>query len=326
MKKLKHILLTAILLGSFSVVKSQKIPSLIIDSTEIQFSEVSMPYWLKAGQKIGLGVNAKTVSVLEFTINGTALEFSRVISVTSNQTVPSNKAWKIEGIGLNKSDTLSGLNSSNVISSGSSSSSSNLPSIFQSPVKFETPGTYTWKVPPGITAIWVEVWGAGGGGPNCTSTQQHSSGGGGGAYGYACFAVVPGSVYSVVVGSGGVNTGSGGNSSFGSLISASGGSGGALVNTTTCSNKATGGSGGTSSASFNVAGDAGSNGLPSCKSTGGNGGKGGSGGIGGLSGFNSVSGGNGQIPGGGGGGTYTDFSNAGSNGGNGARGQVYIYF
>jgi hypothetical protein len=105
MRYIQQTILLIILFGSFTSANAQKVPSLIIDSTEIQFSEVSMPYWLKAGQKIGLGVNAKTVSVLEFTINGTALDFSRVLSITSNQTVPTNKAWKIEGIGLNKSDT-----------------------------------------------------------------------------------------------------------------------------------------------------------------------------------------------------------------------------
>jgi hypothetical protein len=327
MKNIKSAFLLKILMISSQVLNAQKVPSLIIDSTEIQFSEVSMPYWLKAGQKLGLGINAKTVSVLEFTINGTALDFSRVLSVTSNQTVPTNKAWKIEGIGLNKNDSLAGLNSANVLSS---TGASNLPSIFQSPVKFETPGTYTWKVPPGVTAIWIEVWGAGGGGSNVPSYNQHSSGGGGGGYGYARFTVVPGSIYSVVVGRGGVNTGNGGSSSFGNLISATGGNGGAWTNTTTCANVAVGGTGGASSATFNVSGASGGNGIP-CQSSGGIGGKGGSGGVGGSGGSVSFSGGalsgqNGQIPGGGGGGACTDNSAPNSAGGNGARGQVYIYF
>jgi hypothetical protein len=309
---------------------AQKTPSLIIDSTEIQFTDVSLPFWLKSGQSVGLGVNAKIVSVLEFTVNGTALDFSRVLTLTNNQTVPTNKAWKIEGIGLNKNDSLVGLNSSNVISIGSSSNTPNVPSIFQSPVKFETPGTYTWKVPPGVTAIWVEVWGAGGGGANVPSYNQHSSGGGGGAYGYARFTVVPGSIYSVVVGRGGINTGSGGNSSFGSIISASGGVGGAWTNTSTCSAVAAGGSGGTSSATFNVSGAAGGNGIP-CQSLGGNGGKGGSGGVGGSGGSVSFTlgatfGQNGQVPGGGGGGACTDNNAPYANGGSGGRGQVYIYF
>jgi hypothetical protein len=314
-----------LLLLFFTCVKlnAQKVPSLIIDSTEIQFSEVSMPYWLKAGQKMGLGVNAKTVSVLEFTINGTALEFSRVLSVTSIQTVPNNKAWKIEGIGLNKNDTSSPL----VKTFSSTFGNVNLPSIYSSPWGWEIPGTYTWKVPPGITSICVEVWGGGGGAQN-VAANQNSGGGGGGGYGYACFNVVPGTTYTVIVGAGGSGSASGGSSSVGNLISATGGNPGGVA--TNCTS-ASGGAGGTSNASYSIVGETGGIGTGCPANTlgcGGNGGKAGNGGAGGVGGCTFSNGSAGTAPGGGGGGTWTapQVNNTPRSGAAGARGQVYIYF
>jgi hypothetical protein len=324
MKYIKHTLLYIILLGLFYEVKAQKTPSLIIDSTEIQFGQVSMPYWLKAGQKIGLGVNAKTVSVLEFTINGIALEFSRVLSVTSNQTVPSNKAWKIEGIGLNKSDTTNTLGTvflSGGSTSTSTSSTNNMPVIFQSPKKFETPGTYTWNVPPGVTSICIEVWGGGGGG-NSSNFGASGAGGGGGGYGYACFKVTPGTQYTVTVGDVAGRGAGGGTSSVGSLISASGGGGGA-GNSGSGPSGTNGGAGGTSNAAYNITGENGGNGSGGgfTPAKGGNGANGGNGGAG-AGGSNA---GNGSAVGGGGGGTYSANSGFFASG-IGARGQVYIYF
>jgi hypothetical protein len=305
-------------------VNAQKTPSLIIDSTEIQFSDVSLPFWLKAGQSVGLGVNAKIISVLEFSVNGTALDFSRVLTLTSKQTVPSNKAWKIEGIGLNKGDTLAIFGSSQM---GSSSTTSSMPFLLQSPMKFENPGTYSWKVPPGVTSIWIEVWGAGGrGGTTGSTTASFSSGGGGGSYGYARFTVVPGTLYTVSVGAGGSNsnTGNGETSSVGNLISAAGGTRGGFVIGTGCASLA-GGAGGTSSASFNLSGEAGASTLPCNGPITGRGGNAAYGGLGGSGAVPSnVVGGSGTIPGGGGGGAW---ANSGSvSGGPGARGQVYIYF
>jgi hypothetical protein len=316
-----------ILIFTFLKLNAQKTPSLIIDSTEIQFSDVSLPFWLKAGQSVGLGVNAKIVSVLEFTINGTALEFSRVLTLINKQTVPSNKAWKIEGIGLNKGDTLSTIGSSQTNSSVSSSGASNIPFIFQSPVKFETPGTYNWKVPPGITTIWIEVWGGGGQGGGIGGKANYSSGGGGGSYGYGRFTVVPGTLYVVTVGAGGnitINSGSGGSSSVGTLISANGGARGGFSNNFSTCAALVGGNGGTSSASFNLSGEIGSSSLPCNGPLIGNGGDAANGGIGGSGNMTST-GGNGQNPGGGGGGAYNAGS-SGTGGGLGGRGQVYIYF
>ena len=303
---MKKALLFFILLSSITLT-AQNDPVLIIDNVNTTFKTgVSLPYWLKAGQTVDLGTNSKSASVLEFTVDSNNLVFSQAISLTTAQTVPVNKVWKIEGIGVTTQNTVSP-SSIGLSSSGSSSSStSNLPTIFQSPKKFETPGTYSWTVPPGVTSICVEVWGAGGGGlfgdPN-----YDFYGGAGGGYSYQCFTVVPGNINAIIIGDGGTANGiysadrgnTGGTSSFGSLISATGGTGGS---------KFDGGIGGVGNFSN---GGIGTNGNPS-GGYGGTGGKGGNGGNGGNGGTTSNAG---QSPGGGGGPRA-----------NGARGQVIIYW
>ena len=82
-------------------------------------------------------------------------------------------------------------------------------------------GSYSFTVPAGTTSVRVRVWGAGGGG--CAT--QSVSGGSGGGFSIGEFTVVAGTVYAVTVGAGGASNTSGGTSSFGSLISATGGTG-----------------------------------------------------------------------------------------------------
>ena len=297
---MKKVLLFFILLTSITLT-AQNDPVLIIDNVNITFKTgVSLPYWLKAGQTINLGTNAKSASIIEFTVASNNLLFSQAISLTTSQTVPANKVWKIEGIGVTTQNTVSP-SSIGLSSSGSSTSStSNLPTIFQSPKKFETVGTYSWTVPPSVTSICVEVWGAGGGG-SC-----NGGGGNGGGYSYQCFTVVPGTNYSITVGAGGTGApggggvgSAGGTSSFGNILIATGG------------NSSNVGIGTYINGSY---------------ASGGVGGSGGNGGIGGNQGYdggssNLLFGGWGQNPGGGGGGSIQ-----GQIGGNGARGQVYIYW
>lgn len=81
-------------------------------------------------------------------------------------------------------------------------------------------------VPPGVTRIMVEVWGAGGGGGDNSTWSNQGAGGGGGGYGKQVLDVTPGTDYPVIVGLGGESETDGGNSSFGNLISATGGHGG----------------------------------------------------------------------------------------------------
>jgi len=98
--------------------------------------------------------------------------------------------------------------------------------------KYETPGTFTWTKPAGVTTVIVFCWGGGGGG------GKHSIDGGGGGAGASCVitalaAADLGSSETVTVGAGGAGKtggngsgGNGGNSSFGSYVTGYGGLGG----------------------------------------------------------------------------------------------------
>lgn len=166
----------------------------------------------------------------------------------------------------------------------------------------------TWTIPTGVTEMLVEVWGGGGGG--C------SGGGAGGGYGAELFSVSSGS-YSITIGAGGTSCAAGGTTSFGSLISATGGSSGQSNN-----NCAAPGLGGTSSATFNIRGQTGTP-SPGCRSGAqNNGGDSGDGGDGGSAIAESQAGENGVVPGGGGAGldTYTSII------GLGASGEVLVYY
>lgn len=81
--------------------------------------------------------------------------------------------------------------------------------------------SYSFTVPSGITKVRVRCFGAGGGGGNSGAY----AGGGGGGFSIGEFDVVAGDSYTVTVGQGGTSGTTGGTSSFGSLISATGGVG-----------------------------------------------------------------------------------------------------
>lgn len=286
------LLLLSLFINSMNGIAQTEHAIVTIDGVNTTFSGgLSLPYWLKAGQSVGLVSNVKSISILEFTADSSDLKFSRVVSVTGSQTVPAGKVWKIEAFGLGISgQTAAGF------------SNSTIPTIFTSPKTFASAGTYAWIVPPGITNICIEVWGGGGGGG-----AWQWAGGGGGGYGYACFSVMPGTSYTIIVGNGGLanccapncgNGGAGGTTSVGSLISATGGN---VVSV----------NGGTSSASYTISGNSGS---------GSNGGAGANGGAGGTT---AGPGNPGVSPGGGG-----AASNNGSSvcGGAGGAGKVIIYW
>ncbi|MDI1255031.1 MAG: choice-of-anchor D domain-containing protein [Flavobacterium sp.] len=76
---------------------------------------------------------------------------------------------------------------------------------------FTTTGTFT--VPAGVTSIQVEAWGAGGAGGGATGTISAGGGGAGGGYvKNTAVTVVPGTTYTVTIGTGAVGTtGSGAN-------------------------------------------------------------------------------------------------------------------
>lgn len=147
----------------------------------------------------------------------------------------------------------------------------------------------TFTVPDGITSIAVRIFGGGGKGG---SSYYACGGGGGGHMQYGEFTVTPGTKYPVTIGIGGGqsgnSSGTGGTSSFGTLLSASGG------NTSTE---------GSNSQGYSV----------------GFGGSGGSGGGGGFGG----DGGNAQYGGGGGGGGGRAGNAQNWNSGNGGKGGTY---
>ena len=121
-------------------------------------------------------------------------------------------------------------------------------------VTFNTAGTYTWKVPPGIHKITVDMVGAGGGGGSAHEVGAGAGGGGGGSGGFLTaqeMSVKPGEIITIKIGSGGVGgpyTGRGGvtNGSAGTETSVQG----ALASI----GPVTGGQGGTGGTSYDSGG------------------------------------------------------------------------
>ncbi|MGA2450319.1 MAG: hypothetical protein ABTD50_16725 [Polyangiaceae bacterium] len=186
--------------------------------------------------------------------------------------------------------------------------------------------TYTdsedFIVPTGIASVDVQLWGGGGQGGFAGAFNASlgcytgTGGGGGGAYNAQTLTVVAGNTYPITVGCGGCVVSSdmnqldlGGDSSFGSLLTAGGGQGGS-------DSPPTGGPGGACSGPGCVAGISGNSGSSS-SCNGGNGGAAGGpdGGTGGVYGSN---GGDGVTPGGGGAGSE------GIAGGMGAPGEAIV--
>ena len=284
---------------------------------------LSLPLWLSENQTLAVDQMVNSISVIEFNVTGSTLEFSNVLSITSTtpQVVPAGKVWKIESI--SKKPVLSDEDYG---------------------VAYTNAGTYTFVVPSCASYICIEVWGGGGGGGggyyyyNSYSGSYYyygGGGGGGGGYGQGCFNVTPGSNYTVTVGAAGAGGaygnpasagGAGGTSSVGSLISATGGNGGGGG---VSGVPGTGGTGGTSTASVYVAGGNGQNGIGPNGGTGGSSGSGpalngGAGGAGGIYASSITPGSKGSVPGGGGGGGYGNGSSSCSSGGSGACGGVII--
>jgi hypothetical protein len=207
----------------------------------------------------------------------------------------------------------------------------------QSPTTFTSSGT--WICPQGVTSIQVEAWGAGGAGGGATGNPSAGGGGAGGAYvKNLSLTVIPGTSYSVTVGTGGAgnaaaNGGNGNPSTFALTVTPStyiiksvGGNGG-LVSSSDSTSAAggaavsTGNIGGTAS---DVYGLAGLQGTGTGGSKGGNGGASGGGAAGGA-GSTSITPNAGSLYGGGGSGGKTT-GNTNRSGGAGANGQVVITF
>lgn len=267
---------------------------------------INYPIWLKTGQILAAGQYVFSISVVEFSVNGSALDYSQNIKVTTIQTVPANKVWRIESVNIDAATNISmGTNTS-----------------------FSTAGTYTFT-PTCNGPFLVQVWGGGGGGgvgdPGCYCSYG-GGGGGGGGYAEGVYQMQPNTSYAITVGNGGAGAtfagcpspnGSGGSSSSVGIIgiNATGGAGGSF--STACI-ITTGGAGGTGAGQTNISGV---NGSSFSGGNGGNGGSGGNGGLGGLGGAGGAGGSGIGIGGGGGGGAA-----GGANGGTGAPGKVMISF
>jgi hypothetical protein len=188
-------------------------------------------------------------------------------------------------------------------------------------MSFDTPGTYTWTAPPGVTSITVECWGGGQAG-NTGAAGLGSAGGAGGSFAQKVVTVVPGNNYTVTVGAGGASAFlPGGDSWFsttGTVQAKGGGSASSNVGDTTftggngAGGQETAGGGGGSSAGTASNGNAATTQTGAAAVSGG-----GAGGDGGNAG---AAGSAGSFPGGGGGGG----GNAVSAGGAGAGGKVTV--
>lgn len=200
---------------------------------------------------------------------------------------------------------------------------------------FTTSGAATWTKPSGVTAssmVFIQVWGGGGGSGGCAAAASGSGSGGGGAYIEAWIpASALGATESLNIGAAGTAGasgdnpgGAGGNSTFGSWLTAygggggeggaggdnasgGGGGGGLSVGTVGSGNGATGGPGGSPNA-----GSASSHGGGTGATTSAAAGQSMWGGGGGGANVTNTTGGNSIYGGGGGGGGTSKF---GGNGG-----------
>lgn len=198
---------------------------------------------------------------------------------------------------------------------------------------FTSSGTYTPT--PGTSYVIVEVQGAGGGGGGAPATgaSQFGAGGGGGGGGYARKKITSGfSGATLTVGaSGSGNSGAtgspGGSTSFGALVSATGGLGGTSAGPSGANFVAEGGDGGTStSGEININGQVGNRGVTFSSLSYTIGGYGGNSqnGSGGFA-ATAANGGIGTGYGAGGGGTSNPPSSTAKSGGAGAPGIIIVW-
>ena len=89
---------------------------------------------------------------------------------------------------------------------------------------FKIAGTYYWVCPPGVYIVWLTGVASGGSSTAHASYTCSGGGGGEGVYMYPVI-VIPGTVYTIVVGAS-VASGAGQNTSFGSLLTLLGGGAG----------------------------------------------------------------------------------------------------
>ena len=104
---MKKYTILLILCLAFSYVKAQTI---LINGTTVSVSQdVTFPFWLDSMSTVEIGTQVVSISALEFNIiptsNGNSLVFSQTKIITSQQTVPNGKTWKLEGVLLDSTAT-----------------------------------------------------------------------------------------------------------------------------------------------------------------------------------------------------------------------------
>ncbi|NTW31106.1 MAG: collagen-like protein [Bacteroidetes bacterium] len=93
----------ALFIGS---VNAQTTPTILINGIAAMANNISIsPFWLNAGQTLAIGNKVNAISVLQYNIapaigGGNSLQFESAFLVTSLQTVPNGKVWKIEAVAL----------------------------------------------------------------------------------------------------------------------------------------------------------------------------------------------------------------------------------
>lgn len=204
--------------------------------------------------------------------------------------------------------------------------------------------TTTWTPPDGTVEITVRLFGGGGGGGkggNAYDGYYYGAGGGGGGGGYMKVqnvAVTPGQAYPITIGAGGAASRNGGATSFGTLLSANGGSGGSAASTNSNGYYLYGGAGGNGGSGGGGGGGNSSSGRGGAGGTGSHGGNGGGGGgstyskggngsagvsVADIGNGSGGTGGTGNQHGGGGGGGGGGYGGTGSNGSNSNYGSGY---
>ncbi|HRS54072.1 MAG TPA: DUF1554 domain-containing protein [Bacteroidales bacterium] len=105
---LKFVLLCLIINNNNNI--HAQTPSIVINGIHASASNIAnYPYWLNAGSTLEKGNKVIAIPVIQFNINynqtGKSLAFDSILLITNLQTVPVNKAWKIESVILDTNVT-----------------------------------------------------------------------------------------------------------------------------------------------------------------------------------------------------------------------------
>ena len=102
--------------------------SILVNNQSVNVSsDISFPYWLDSTSTLAIDSNVVSISVLEFnitpTLNGNSLVFNQAKTVTSQETVPPGKTWKVESVLLDPSfvSTSNNIGTTTVVSGGGGS-------------------------------------------------------------------------------------------------------------------------------------------------------------------------------------------------------------